>query len=283
MWDQGSQTLFGGQRCPTCGTGMTWIPQYQSFYCATCRRYVSPNQQSNAPQCPYCGQHALFYSHQYQRWYCNYCRRYTELPAGTVAAAPTPSVAPPPVVTGAAAAPGPVLPSSVLGSHQQPASGTGAMAPPQIPAPPPAPPAAPAATAENSTIIEDIFLLYNDGRLIRHYTRRLKPTVDSEILGGMLTAVQQFVKETLSGDDAGALEEIKVGKNRIFVHTGRYISAALMIEGEDKESVAGQVKLAVEEMEIRHQDVLASWEGDLAALRPLHDYMNDLLAGRPRV
>jgi len=45
-------------------------------------------------------------------------------------------------------------------------------------------------------MIEDVFLMYRDGRLIAHNTRRLRPDVDGDILSGMLTAVTAFVKDS---------------------------------------------------------------------------------------
>jgi hypothetical protein len=130
------------------------------------------------------------------------------------------------------------------------------------------------------TVIEDLFLLYNDGRLIKHYTRRLKPTVDSAILSSMLAAVQDFVKESLTSGEEGNLEEIKIGKMRIFLQKGRYISIAIMIEGEDKEGIESQVKTALWKVETDHEDMLKEWDGDIAAMKPLNDTMTDLLSGK---
>jgi len=130
------------------------------------------------------------------------------------------------------------------------------------------------------TIIEDLFLLYNDGRLIKHYTRRLKPTVDSDILSSMLAAVQDFVKESLTQDEEGNLEEIKIGKMRIFLQKGKYLSIAVMIEGEDTEGIGTQVKTALKKAETEHEDILKGWDGDMATVKPLNELMNDLLAGK---
>ncbi|MEW5761302.1 MAG: hypothetical protein AB1779_11120, partial [Candidatus Thermoplasmatota archaeon] len=45
--------------------------------------------------------------------------------------------------------------------------------------------------------VEDVFLIYKDGRLIQHTTRRIKADMDEEILTSMLTAVQTFIKDSL--------------------------------------------------------------------------------------
>lgn len=209
---------------------MSWVSQYQAWYCHQCRRYTKHMTQQT-PSCPICRQPALFYSHAYKRWYCNSCKRYPEWPVPykqQVAAAEK--------------------------AQQQAEAG--------------------------ETIIEDLFLLYNDGRLIKHYTRRLKPTVDSDILSSMLAAVQDFVKESLTQDEEGTLEEIKIGKTRIFLQKGTYLSLACMIEGEDAEDIGNQVKTALEMVEIEHEELLKDWDGDIAAMKPLNEAMNDLLAGK---
>src|SRR3989442_4960730 len=53
--------------------------------------------------------------------------------------------------------------------------------------------------AERNTSIEDIFLLHRSGLLLKHYTRRLRPNVDSDVLSGMLVAVHEFLKESFRG------------------------------------------------------------------------------------
>ncbi len=55
------------------------------------------------------------------------------------------------------------------------------------------------------TIIDEIFLMTPDGLLLKHYTRRLRPDQDEDILAGMLTAVQTFIKESF--DESGGPAE----------------------------------------------------------------------------
>lgn len=68
--------------CPRCGQPLTYVYQYQQWYCAAEGVYpwaapqqaqpqaAQPVQQAAQSQaCPRCGQ-PLTYVHQYQRWYC---------------------------------------------------------------------------------------------------------------------------------------------------------------------------------------------------------------------
>src|SRR5438445_74254 len=100
---------------------------------------------------------------------------------------------------------------------------------------PAAPP--PTTTAKSSdAILEDVFLLnHKDGLLIKHETRRLRPDVDTDILSGMLTAVQAFVKDALRGDDLGELDEMTVGQMHILIGRGKWLVLAARIEGDGTE------------------------------------------------
>src|SRR5437773_4909537 len=106
-----------------------------------------------------------------------------------------------------------------------------------------APPAAAAAEKESNAIVEDVFLLnHRDGVLIKHETRRLRPDVDTDILSGMLTAVQQFVKDALRGDDYADLNEMTVGHMHILIGRGKWLVLAARIEGDGSGAWTGRIE-----------------------------------------
>jgi hypothetical protein len=59
--------------CPTCGRELTYVPQYDRWYCYQCRAYAPAVRSKNA--CPNCGA-TLRWIEQYERWWCDSCRRY---------------------------------------------------------------------------------------------------------------------------------------------------------------------------------------------------------------
>lgn len=144
------------------------------------------------------------------------------------------------------------------------------------------PPAAPPAAAKQSdAIIEDVFLLYHrDGILIKHETRRLRPDVDTDILSGMLTAVQQFVKDALRGDDYADLNEMTVGHMHILIGRGKWLVLAARIEGDGTASWTEQIQRCIKDMEDHHWDQLEDWDGDMVLSRVLTPYIKKLLSGQ---
>src|SRR3989304_5122648 len=86
------------------------------------------------------------------------------------------------------------------------------------------------AEAERSTLIEDVFLLHRSGLLLKHYTRRLRPNVDSDVLSGMLVSVQDFINDSFRGE-RGHLNEIRFGKIRIVIMEGKWTILAAGVRG----------------------------------------------------
>src|SRR5438309_1309868 len=143
-----------------------------------------------------------------------------------------------------------------------------------------APPAAAAAEKESNAIVEDVFLLnHRDGVLIKHETRRLRPDVDTDILSGMLTAVQQFVKDALRGDDYADLNEMTVGHMHILIGRGKWLVLAARIEGDGSGSWTARIERCIKDMEDHHWDQLEDWDGDMSLARVLTPYIKKLISG----
>ena len=143
----------------------------------------------------------------------------------------------------------------------------------------PSPP--PATTAKTSdAILEDVFLLnHKDGLLIKHETRRLRPDVDTDILSGMLTAVQAFVKDALRGDDYADLNEMTVGHMHILIGRGKWLVLAARIEGDGSQSWTTQIERCIKDMEDHHWDQIEDWDGDMGLARVLTPYIKKLIQG----
>ncbi len=140
--------------------------------------------------------------------------------------------------------------------------------------------------SSGETVIDEVFLLHRDGLLIKHYTRRLKPDVDSDILSGMLIAVQNFVNESFIGEAGlkkeGQLDEMKFGEYRIVLTRGKYVIVAAVVSGRHVEKVPAQIRASIDDLEASLGPVLDSWEGDMDKVTGADRFMQDLISGRYR-
>jgi tetratricopeptide (TPR) repeat protein len=117
--------------------------------------------------------------------------------------------------------------------------------------------------------IEELFLIYRDGRLVHHNTRRLRPEVDNQVLGGMLIAIQHFVGDSFRGKDQAKgdiLNELRYGKTRILIEGGRWVHLALVISGQEPEEMRERMRKVISDIEEKYRSTLETWDGDASKL-----------------
>jgi hypothetical protein len=113
-------TTKGMHPCPRCGRELTYIAQYDRWYCYSCRAYAPRAKAKFA--CPTCGS-SLRWISQYDRWWCDVCRRYAsaDLPRPERSLAPT-------AVKQAAIRPAVPLTTNIVHRHRSPGSAIGLLA-----------------------------------------------------------------------------------------------------------------------------------------------------------
>ncbi|MCK5038500.1 MAG: carboxypeptidase regulatory-like domain-containing protein [Thermoplasmata archaeon] len=137
----------------------------------------------------------------------------------------------------------------------------------------------PAPVEESETIIDEIFYMYNDGRLIKHFTRRLKPDMDEDILSSMLVAVQEFVKDSFGSED-GMLDEMKFGRFQAMMGRGEHIIIAAVIIGDETKPFKPQIAKCIKDIEEKYNDLLFEWDGDVSKLNGSYKYVMNLIDGQ---
>jgi len=131
-------------------------------------------------------------------------------------------------------------------------------------------------------IIEELFLIYRDGRLIHHNTRRLRPEIDNQVLGGMLIAIQHFVADSFKEKEpekAEILNELRYGKTRIIVEAGKYVYLALVLSGQQPEDMRAKMRKIVSDIEDKYRSVLEGWNGDASKLWGAKKMVEPLISG----
>ena len=131
------------------------------------------------------------------------------------------------------------------------------------------------------TIIDEIFLMTPAGMLVKHYTRRLRPDQDEHIMAGMLTAVQNFIKESFD-EHGGKLKEIRFENYDVVISHSKTVVIAAIISTKKSEKMRMQLKEVTEEIEERFGDKLTKWSGDTAEIAGVDHLMKRLISGKSR-
>jgi len=127
--------------------------------------------------------------------------------------------------------------------------------------------------------IDEVFFLHRSGELIKHYTRRIKPDVDSDILSGMLVAVQDFVGDTFRFKK-GELNRLNFGEYQIAIIRGKYALLAGVTSGSEPRKLESQLREACKEIEKRYGSKLQSWSGMPDELEGADDIIKKLIIDR---
>jgi hypothetical protein len=126
--------------------------------------------------------------------------------------------------------------------------------------------------------VEEAFLIYEDGRLIAHNSRRLKPERDKDIMTGMLTAVQSFVTDTLIDEERGTLDRLSYGTLTILVEGKREVNLATIISGEESPVLRQGMRNIVSYISGQYRQYLQDWDGDVDRFKDVKRYIGHLVS-----
>ena len=126
--------------------------------------------------------------------------------------------------------------------------------------------------------VEEAFLIYEDGRLIAHNSRRLKPERDKDIMTGMLTAVQSFVTDTLIDEERGTLDRLSYGNLTILVEGKREVNLATIISGEESPVLRQGMRNIVSYISGQYRQYLQDWDGDVDRFKDVKRYIGHLVS-----
>jgi len=126
------------------------------------------------------------------------------------------------------------------------------------------------------TLVDEVFVMTPSGMLLKHYTRRLRPDQDENILAGMLTAVQNFIKDSFD-EVGGRLREIRFENYDIMISYSDNVVLAAVISTKHPQKLMERLTSITNEIERVYGHKLKDWTGDLSELRHLDLIMKRLL------
>ena len=121
---------------------------------------------------------------------------------------------------------------------------------------------------------DEQFIIYHDGRLLKHYTRRMNPDVDQDLLSASLMAIQNAIK-----DAAGTkrLDYLNINGAGINIINGKYISVALIGKKKMNRKANMRIRNAIKKIEAENRVALSKWKGDQESVKWLDKYRGTLL------
>ena len=126
--------------------------------------------------------------------------------------------------------------------------------------------------------VEQAFLIHAEsGLLIAHATAPGLKVPDADLISGMLTAIQDFVRDSFRPGAGATLRTFSVGDHTVQVEVGPRALLALIIQGEAPETVLRKQQDTLEMIHLQFARPLADFSGDSAPFQSAHSLLEDCL------
>ncbi len=114
-------------------------------------------------------------------------------------------------------------------------------------------------------MVDEIFMLERDsGILLASASRDESEKVDRDMVGGMLTAINEFVRTAFNSGKQRELDEIKYGKHRIVIRASQYFFLAFVINGAPTLEFMNATDSLAYSLHIKYRNRLKKFNGDTA-------------------
>jgi outer membrane protein OmpA-like peptidoglycan-associated protein len=115
--------------------------------------------------------------------------------------------------------------------------------------------------------VEQIFLIHKEsGLLLRHVAADEVVVQDSDMVSGMLTAIQDFVTDSFQTSRDNQLETLQVGDLSVWIEQGPQAFLAAVIRGSAPQELRETLQEILESIHFQFGTALADFTGDSAAL-----------------
>jgi OOP family OmpA-OmpF porin len=121
--------------------------------------------------------------------------------------------------------------------------------------------------------VEQAFLIHAEsGLLLAHATAPELKVPDADLISGMLTAIQDFVRDSFRPGEGATLRTFSVGEHTVQVEAGPLALLALVIRGQAPEAVLRKQQDTLETVHLQFSTPLTDFSGDAVpfeSARPL--------------
>jgi tetratricopeptide (TPR) repeat protein len=127
------------------------------------------------------------------------------------------------------------------------------------------------------TSFTEIFAVNSAGLLLAKASSEIE-AMDADIFAGMLSAVQDFVRDSLdrTGEKKAGLGRLEYGDMTVFIEHGQHIFLTAVFRGAEHQDMKNLLKQAIHKIEQKHGAMLEKWSGKISDTEPVKEEINAL-------
>lgn len=128
--------------------------------------------------------------------------------------------------------------------------------------------------------VAEVFLVHRaTGLLLRHVAMSDEAGPDRDLVGGMLTAIRDFVADAFRQGQQGELDAIQYGTWRILIEAAEHVYLAVVVDGVEPSGFRAVLRDLVIDVDTRYRYHLRNYQGDAAPFAALDQTLSSLGGG----
>lgn len=132
--------------------------------------------------------------------------------------------------------------------------------------------------------VEQVFLIHRDtGLLLQHVATQHQVVQDTDLVSGMLTAVQDFVRDSFSGKSEEELETIQVGSYTVWLQHGPFALLAAVVTGSPPMQLRDVFARTLETIHKDFAEPMANFAGDAKPFNETAPLLKKCLLGKQAI
>ena len=126
--------------------------------------------------------------------------------------------------------------------------------------------------------IHNLFLLSKSGIVISNLSAKNVEQTDVDIMGGMFTAVKDFMEDAVSASTTSSLNDIQFGNFHVKFASGAFSELAVVYTGILNQEAEDSITDTLIAFELENMKILENWDGDMSKLDNSIQYLENLFA-----
>ncbi len=131
--------------------------------------------------------------------------------------------------------------------------------------------------------VEQVFLIHREtGLLLGHAIADGVAVQDGDIVSGMLTAINDFIRDSFSPRKADSLTTVRIGETTVVLEEGPHAYLAGVVRGNPPERLRLKFQEALESIHLEFGRELIHFHGDTAPLEAVVSHLRPCLLTQPK-
>jgi OOP family OmpA-OmpF porin len=126
--------------------------------------------------------------------------------------------------------------------------------------------------------VEQVFLIHRQtGLLLCHVKAESVVFQDADLVSGMLTAIEDFVRDSFDASQWESLENLQIGELMVFIEHGPLAYLAAVVRGSAPADLSSRLKGTLEMIHLEFHQALESFDGNTGAFQTAAGRLEDCL------